>query len=326
MMTSGRHMRPSPKAGRRRGGWSVAIASIALAAAACVELQQAANGLASAQPGVAVDLVANGGFEQPVVPTGRYQLFASGQAFPGWQVMGARGNVAPISGAYRNAGTTFNAHGGSQWLDLTGLSRTATGVEQTVRTRPGARYELRFFVGNVVARGFGTTSAVEVLVDGKSAGVFRNAGHQPGGQHWLPVRVPLTAATAATTLAFVNRDGDNSCGLDDVSLVPSGTSSPALRDLSGEYVYLGQGRCTVTQNGSSVRMLCNWAPAGVGNHYEIRGTLAGDTITGTWYSHYAKKGWYRYVGRVLADGSIEQSQSEDPIRANIRRAVLARTR
>jgi len=52
--------------------------------------------------------------------------------------------------------------------------------------------------------------------------------------------------------------------------------------------------------------------------------LANDTITGEWYSLYAKQGWYRYVGRVLADGSIEQSQSEDPIRSNIRSAVLTR--
>lgn len=314
---------------RSRRAWrrSVAIVSIALACAACAELQQAANQLAVAQPGGALDLVVNGGFEQPVVPPGRYQLFASGQSFPGWQVIGARGNLAPISGQYRNAGIAFNARSGAQWLDLTGLSNTATGVQQTVRTQPGARYELRFFVGNVAGRGFGTTSAIEVLADGKSTGVFRNSGQVPGAQHWLPVRVPITAATAATTIAFVNRDGsnDNSCGLDDVSLVPVGNASPGARSLTGDYAYLGQGTCSVTQTGSALRMLCNWAPAGRGTHYEIRGTLAGDTITGTWYSHYAKRGWYRYAATVLPDGSIEQSGSEDPIRSNIRSAVLTRT-
>jgi hypothetical protein len=71
-------------------------------------------------------------------------------------------------------------------------------------------------------------------------------------------------------------------------------------------------------------MLCTWAPAGAGPHYDIRGVLANGTITGEWYSLYAKKGWYRYVGRVLADGSIDQSESEDPIRSNIRTAVLTR--
>lgn len=299
------------------------MASIALAVSACAELQQVANELSALQPRAAL-LVANGGFEQPVVPLGRYQLFAQGQAFPGWDVIGARGNVAPISGQYANGATTFNARSGAQCLDLTGLSRTATGVQQTVRTQPGARYELSFAVGNVVARGFGKTSAIELFVDGKPAGVFRNSGNVPGAQHWLPVRVPITAASAATTIAFVNRDTDNSCGLDDVSLVPAAGPAARTPNLSGEYAYLRQGSCSLTQTGVSVRMLCTWAPAGAGPHYEIRGVLANDTITGEWYSLYAKQGWYRYVGRVLADGSIEQSQSEDPIRSNIRSAVLTR--
>jgi hypothetical protein len=215
---------------RRAWKRSVAIVSIALAGAACAPLQQVANQLPAAQPGRAVDLVVNGGFEQPVVPPGRYQLFAEGQSFPGWDVIGARGNVAPISGQYASSGTTFNARSGLQWLDLTGLTKTATGVQQRVRTQPGARYELRFSVGNVVARGFGKTSAVELIVDGRPAGVFRNSGHVPAGQHWLPVRVPITAASAATTIAFLNRDAaDNSCGLDDVSLVPAGAASPGTR-------------------------------------------------------------------------------------------------
>jgi hypothetical protein len=307
----------------RRGRRSAAIASIALAVSACAELQQVADQLSALQPR-AVELVVNGGFEQPVVPVGRYQLFASGQSFPGWDVIGARGNVAPISGQYANSGTTFNARSGAQWLDLTGLSRTATGVQQTIRTQPGARYELSFAVGNVVARGFGKASAIELFVDGKSAGVFRNSGHAPAAQHWTPTRVPITAASTSTTIAFVNRDTDNSCGLDDVSMLPAASAAPAAGDLSGEYAYLGQGRCSVSQTGVNVRMLCTWAPAGAGPHYEIRGVLANGTITGEWYSLYAKKGWYRYVGRVLADGSIDPSQSEDPIRSNIRTAVLTR--
>jgi len=175
-------------------------------------------------------LVTNGGFEQPVVAHGRYQTFATGQSFAGWQVIGAaRGNVAPISGSYRSAGITFGSHGGAQWLDMTGLTNSATGVQQTVRTQAGARYVLTFFLGNVSnPRGiFGTTSAIEVLVDGKSAGVFRNDGAIPGAQHWRERTVPIIAAGSTTRIAFINRDAasDNSCGLDDVSLVPSAGAS-----------------------------------------------------------------------------------------------------
>ncbi|HEU4429943.1 MAG TPA: DUF642 domain-containing protein [Myxococcota bacterium] len=184
------------------------------------------SGSAATSGASTANLVTNGGFEQPVVPNGRFQTFATGQSFPGWQVIGAaRGNVAPISGGYRNAGITFGSHGGAQWLDMTGLSNSATGVQQTVRTQPGARYVLTFFVGNVSnPRGsFGTTSAIEVLVDGKSAGVFRNDGAIPGAQHWRELTLPITAAGSTTRIAFINRDAasDNSCGLDDVSLVPS---------------------------------------------------------------------------------------------------------
>ncbi len=107
--------------------------------------------------------------------------------------------------------------------------------------------------------------------------------------------------------------------------LPAG-GAVAPRNLTGEYAYLGRGACSVTQLGSAVRMLCTWAPAGRGPHYEIRGTLTGNTITGTWYSHYAKQGWFRYVATVRPDGSIEQSQSEDPIRSNIQTAVLTRSR
>jgi len=62
--------------------------------------------------------------------------------------------------------------------------------------------------------------------------------------------------------------------------------------------------------------------AGPGPHHEIRGTLVGDTLTGEWYSNHVEKAWYRYVGRVLPDGRIDQPQSDDPIRSNLKAEVL----
>ncbi|HSB99196.1 MAG TPA: hypothetical protein VLE45_04725 [Burkholderiaceae bacterium] len=104
--------------------------------------------------------------------------------------------------------------------------------------------------------------------------------------------------------------------------VPSGG---AVRDVRGEYAYLGQGVASVAQNGTDVRILATWTPAGPGPHYEIRGKLAGDTIVGQWYSMYHRRGWYRYVGRVLPNGDIDQSQSDDPSALNMNRIVLTRT-
>ncbi|MCL4720579.1 MAG: DUF642 domain-containing protein, partial [Gammaproteobacteria bacterium] len=170
------------------------------------------------------NLVVNGGFEQPVVQSGRYVTFQSGQSFEGWQVIGQAGGVSPISGNYTSSGIRFVAREGQQWLDLTGPSASSgAGVEQTVPTIPGQAYDLAFWVGNVSGGPFGTTSTVEVLADGQSLGVARNDQVIAGQQGWGLFRMQVTATGNTMTLAFINRDppNDNSNGLDAVSLVPA---------------------------------------------------------------------------------------------------------
>jgi len=464
------------------------------------KLQKALNSIAGAARGG--NLIVNGSFEDPVVPKGSYVTFQSGQSFGGWQVVGA-GSVSPISGDYAQSGIRFNAQHGAQWLDMTGpMSNSVTGVQQAVRTQPGAKYELVFHVGNVAGGMFGTDSSIEVQVDGKSLGISRNANVTPGMQNWGQVRLPITAAGASTTITFINRDpsGDNSNGLDNVSLVPAGgdgaagtavlsesfeapatanyttfkagqsftsgantwtvsatgvdlcntqvrrevaafdgnqaidlsgspgagvlatsfatrpgqmyqvsfqfarnnalgatpgharvevlgavmlmegdfrhdaavgpfntyrpfkgsfvadgatatlrftslnpgvagitidavsvtaaeAGTPATAaSLSGEYTYLQQGRATVTQTGDDVQIYSTWLPAGQGPHYSFKGKLKGDTITGEWYSFYHGKGWFRWVAKVMPNGDIESSQSDDPINANVRQAILTRQR
>ncbi len=284
------------------------------------KVTDALNAVARTAP--AANLIVNGSFEEPVVAKGSYVTFPTGQSFPGWQVIGAPGSVSPISGEYAQSGLRWNAQSGAQWLDLTGPSASSgTGVQQSVRTQPGTVYTLEFHVGNVVAGGFGTSSSVEVLVDGKSLGTVRNESNIKGQQSWQRFQMPVTAATANTTIAFINRDprSDNSNGLDNVSL-----TAAAVRSIAGQYGYLGQGVATITQTGDNIHMYATWPPSGAGPHYEIKGRIVGDTITGEWYSLYAKKGWFKYVATVLPNGDIEQSQSEDPINSNIRKAVLSR--
>lgn len=222
---------------RRRPGaftsWLAWIAA-ALVMQGCAQVQRAATQIAERPapvaspmpmpmpmpvPGAAGNLLVNGSFEEPVVRDGAYVLVNTGQSFPGWLVIGAPGAVAPISARYTSAGIVFASQHGQQWLDMTGLSNAATGIQQAVRTEPGAQYELSFHVGNVVGGGYGTASAVEVLVDGRSLGVFRNDGHTPRLQHWRQASLTVTATGATTVIAFINRDGrgDNSNGLDNVS-------------------------------------------------------------------------------------------------------------
>ena len=185
----------------------------------------ASSGAADSRPAAAPNLVRNGGFEQPLVAVGGYQLVYGGKSFGGWRVVGPLGtNVAPISGSYQQNGISFTARAGAQWLDLTGgLSNQPIGVAQTVETRPGASYRLSFTVGNVVDPGgvFGTSSTVNVLVNGHKVLAATNRG---GGkvQAWKTFTLTLKATTATTTIEFQNGDPvtDNDNGLDAVSLTP----------------------------------------------------------------------------------------------------------
>ncbi|MGA2805499.1 MAG: DUF642 domain-containing protein [Acidimicrobiales bacterium] len=169
------------------------------------------------------NIVTNGGFELPVVATGSYQVFSVGQHFSGWRVVGAPGNVAVISGAFQQSGLTFLAKAGKQWLDLTGVSNTSTGVAQTVRTVRGSNYRLTFSVGNVYdpAGIFGVSSTVEVLVNGVKVLTATNAHHGGKVQVWENFGLTVRAKSSSTTVEFLNGDppSDNSNGLDAISMV-----------------------------------------------------------------------------------------------------------
>jgi len=171
----------------------------------------------------ASNLIVDGGFESPVVPSASYTLFDLGQEFSKWEVVGKQGNVAIVSGSFTQNGFIFLAHSGKQWLDLTGTSNTPTGVEQKVLTSPGRVYQLKFWVGNVYDPGgiFGTSSRVHVYVDGLLLTTALNtAGKGTDTQVWRGFAVKFTAKTSETTITFINGDpaDDTSNGLDDVSL------------------------------------------------------------------------------------------------------------
>lgn len=224
--------------------------------------------LAKPKAGPPGNLVVNGGFEEPVVPSGRYVTFQSGQSFPGWQVVGRAGGVSPISGNYASSGIRFVAREGQQWLDMTGPSASSgVGVQQTVPTVAGQTYELAFWVGNVSGGAFGTTSTVEVLADGQSLGLARNDQVIAGRQGWGLFNMQVTATGSTLTLAFINRDppNDNSNGLDAVSLVPAravATPAPAaaaggsgaLSDADTSAVFLAAG---FSQRGGQWRSTCD---------------------------------------------------------------------
>ena len=167
------------------------------------------------------NLVRNGDFEDPPVPVAQYRLFQTGLAFGGWTVVGAPGNVAPLSGAYAVPGMKWAAQSGRQTLDLTGLSNSATGVSQSISTAPGKTYRLSFWSGNVVDRrySYGTASAVEVVIEGLFVQRFTNTkGDGQPALGWEFNCIEFVANATTTRIRFVNLDSssDDSNILDNV--------------------------------------------------------------------------------------------------------------
>ena len=186
------------------------------------------------------NIVLDGSFETPVVAAGSFQLYTTGSSFGSWTVVGQAGNVAPISGTYTQGCCTFPAEDGVQWLDLTGLSNTATGVQQAIPTVLGTTYQLAFWVGNVVDPSgvFGTTSTVNVQLNGLPALTATNSiGAGTSTQVWQQFTTTFVASSASTILAFYNGDPatDNSNGLDNISVNPitSGVPEPSTWVLMG---------------------------------------------------------------------------------------------
>ena len=181
--------------------------------------------------------IVNGGFETPPPPTSLYTPYATGSSFTGWSVVGpSSANVAIVDQGYTSGGFAFPSHSGSAWLDLTGLSNTNSGVEQTFATTLGTTYNLTFWVGNFDAPYalIGSSSTSNVFVDGVLSYVATNTGSTGNTQYWQQFATSFVAAGSSTTLTFINGDpiDDNSNGLDDVSVsVVSVTPEPASMTL-----------------------------------------------------------------------------------------------
>jgi hypothetical protein len=175
------------------------------------------------------NLLTDGSFETPTVPVGGFTNFGSGATFGGWTVVGPQASI--VSGSFAQNGISFVAQDGTQWVDLTGDgSNVSEGVQQSVATVAGHTYELSFWVGNVDNPGgiFGTTSTVDLKINGASDGAFTNSCTScTTTQGWEQFTTSFVATGASTLVTFLNGDGpsDNSNGLDNVVLTGQGGTS-----------------------------------------------------------------------------------------------------
>lgn len=175
------------------------------------------------------NLIVNGGFEQPFLPTAGIALFNTFANLNGWTVWGKAGNVAVVNGAYAHGGITFQAATGRNWLDLTGGTNVQSAVKQTIRTTPGKTYRVAFKVGNVVDRvgPYGLTSTVRVAIDGVTAYTAVNRDGNATAMTWKSYSFDFVAKQPRTAISFINMDAraDNANGLDMVVVKEVATSA-----------------------------------------------------------------------------------------------------
>jgi HpiC1 cyclase/PEP-CTERM motif len=206
----------------------------------------------SGMDGRAASIITNGSFEttSPTVPAGSFVNFLpASTGITGWTVVGAAGTeVSVVNKTYASECCVFPAEDGSNWLDLTGdgTNRDTEGVTQAVATIAGDEYTLSFWVGNVSdPRGvFGITSTVDVSENGTSLGAFENSCTTcTTTLTWQLFTTTFTATSTATTLQFLNGDpaGDNSNGLDNVSLVDDGPATTGPVPEPSSLLLLGSG-------------------------------------------------------------------------------------
>ncbi|MGA2032382.1 MAG: DUF642 domain-containing protein [Thermoguttaceae bacterium] len=197
----------------------LAVALFACAAALCPGVIQAA-------------LIADGGFETPVLPSGAAQFFTPGQYIGPWLVLGSGGaNVALIQTNYseyngvNNGLLQFNAQEGLNSLDLTGAGNTGptSGVQQTIGTTLGQAYLVSFYVGRAAGNGYYATAATDDLsINGGPRVPFTNSNATPGHDNWQEFTYTFTATGPSTTITFYNDTpyGTNEAGLDNVNVTP----------------------------------------------------------------------------------------------------------
>src|SRR5262249_8622824 len=182
----------------------------------------------TAPAAVRANLLTNGSFETPSVPAGNFTLFSPGSVLiTGWTVTGPAGtDVAIVSTSFAQNGVSFQAFDGVQWVDLTGLNSNSTeGLSQAGATTVGHIYQLSYMIGNTTGcMIFGSTSTVNVSLNGVPTFHDTNSNVSPSSLNWVPFSHTFTANSASTTLLFQNADPstDNSNGLDNVVLLDLG--------------------------------------------------------------------------------------------------------
>jgi len=202
-----------------------------------------------------LNLIVNGSFEAPVVPTnstcgpysncyGFHNALAGSDNIGGWQLVGKDGidgngvaipgfpaTIMLLGNNYTETNEAsgqplyFHAQDGLQSVDLTGEGNQGkgNGIKQAVGTTPGLVYALSFWTGtqNASAPGYTGPSAVALYIDGARIDSFAGSSSFIQDVAWTGFTVHFAATSNQTVIAFLNDApvGNNYAGIDNVAML-----------------------------------------------------------------------------------------------------------
>ncbi len=183
--------------------------------------------LSANQANAAINLLANGGFEDFASSPNYYNVGTNGDhATPagfGWSVIDNNVDLVTYAGIY---GATGGAQFGDQFLDLVGYNDTG-GIAQSFKTDVGASYTLTFSYANNY--GSAPFAAADFGVLSGGAQLFGNVSHTSSSRSdldWSTYTSQFIAGDTVSTLSFLTTFGEDSGGiyLDNVSVTRSGAT------------------------------------------------------------------------------------------------------
>jgi hypothetical protein len=177
------------------------------------------------------NLIVNGGFESPSMPSAAIETYADGSTnIPGWVVVVSHGYASRMTSGYRPFShvNEFSTPFGSTMFDTDNFAYRGNAIAQTFPTTPGGAYHVSFFgsrepwqLREWMPASIVTLEVSVGLVTNRYTGDF-NAG-LVGGMNWKLYSFTFIATSNTSTLAFRQTEGpyeyDGAC-LDQVVVFP----------------------------------------------------------------------------------------------------------
>ena len=170
------------------------------------------------------NLIQNGSFESPSIPSSVVEYDAGSTTMPNWTVGG--NSVDLVEDSY------WAAEDGDQSLDLSGSAPGS--VSQTVATTAGSNYTLTWWMAGNPNCGQ-PIKTMNVYWDGAlvDSPTFNDTGDSATSMGWVQLQLDVQATSSSTAVEFADATADQSqCGatLDNVSLVPAVTAAPVFTE------------------------------------------------------------------------------------------------